>query len=147
MPTARLIVCEKTGRWARLFRRAQGVGEVVSEARSLAQSGRLLAESPASLVAVEATPANLEVVVASLADWTRTVPAARFLALTSPADASFGLLLREAGALDVLCSASQVPAAARLARGHLARAPREELSWRDAILARLPWAAWVTRSA
>jgi hypothetical protein len=147
MSIARLIVCEKTGRWARLFRRALPAGQLVSEARGLAPCGRLLAEAPASLVAVEATEANLEALIDSLCDWTRDYPAARFIALINAGDAPFEPLLREAGALDVLSSAGGVPAAARLVRRHLSRAPREELSWRDAIFARLPWAAWATRSA
>ena len=85
MPTARLILCEKTSRWAVALRRALGSRQhVLTQTRSLAQCGRELASSPASLVAVECIADNLDQVLAAIGDWSRRYPHAR-LAAVAPA--------------------------------------------------------------
>ncbi|MDX1947398.1 MAG: hypothetical protein SFU86_18500 [Pirellulaceae bacterium] len=141
MPSARLIVCEKTGHWAGLFRRALAGREVLAETRSLAECGRQLGASPASVVAVEVTAGNLEAILRTLPRWSAEYARARFLALTTRELAAAESLLREAGTLAVLQCAADVPLAVRLAHRHLALAPAAELPWREALLARLPWAS------
>lgn len=145
MPTACLIVCEKTGRWAAAFRRAlAGHSQALSETRSLAHCGRELADSPASVVAIEITPANLEAVCQEMLAWSHHYPAARLLALAERGLETAEVLLREAGALDVLFSTRDVPAASRLVVRRLALAPVPALPWREALQNRLPWDAWAT---
>lgn len=57
---ARLIVCERTGRWAVALRRElAGSGVRVHESRSIAECWQGLAESPAGFAVVELTGGNL----------------------------------------------------------------------------------------
>ena len=147
MPTARLILCEKTSRWAVALRRALGPRQhVLSQTRSLTECSRELASSPASLVAVECTAANLDQVLVAIGEWSRRYPHARMAVVVDsplePAEA----MLREAGAVCVLLSLRQAPTLSRLARRHLARAPQSELPLRESILERLPWARWASSS-
>jgi hypothetical protein len=53
-------------------------------------------------------------------------------------------LLYEAGAVLVVRSALEVPAAARVALKHLSLAPPARMPLREAILDRLPWAEFAT---
>jgi hypothetical protein len=145
MPAFRLIVCERTGRWAALFRRALARQRMpIAETRSLAECGRQLAASSASVAAVEVSAANLENVIKLLPAWAREFPAARFVTVADGELAALEPLLREAGALDVLYLGSDVPRAAQLAIRRRALAPAEQLPWRQAIASRLPWAAWAS---
>jgi len=91
----RVLVCEKSGRWAVALRRALGEGgHRVVETRSFDQCWQALDESPASFVALEMTVDSAETVVRRLVDLRRrfrharaAVLAARGLAL---ADESIG---------------------------------------------------------
>jgi hypothetical protein len=145
MAAARLIVCEKSSRWAVAFRRALGRRHrVVAESRSLADCRRQLAEHSGSVAALETTTTNLEAVLKQLPAWSREFPSARFLVLADRELVAAEPLLREAGALEVLLSTSDVARAAKPALRRLALAAPERLSWREAIESRLPWAAWAT---
>lgn len=140
----RLILCEKTSRWAVAFRRAvrgplgQQSASIV-ETRSLAQCGQQLSAAPASIVAVETTADNLEALVGVLPGWLRRFPHSRAIALLDESLAAAELLLREAGAIAIFDSPSQAAAAVRLVRRHLARIPREAVPLEEAIAAGLPW--------
>lgn len=147
MPIARLILCEKTSRWAVALRRALGSRQhVLSQARSLAQCGRELASSPASLVAVECTADNLDQVLAAIGDWSRRYPHARLAAVVDASLEPAEAMLREAGAVCVLSSPRQARSLARQAGRHLARAPRSERPLNESIFERLPWARWASSS-
>lgn len=140
MPSPRLIVCEKTSRWAVALRRALGQrGDVLLETRSLPECLRQLEATPASLVAVESTAANLEAVLAAFPAWSRRFAGCRLIALADPAMKPAHLLLREAGASAVLFTTRKAPQAARFACRHLSLVPPEDLSLRETILGRLPW--------
>jgi hypothetical protein len=140
MPRSGLILCERTGRWAVAFRRALGVRRTaVTETRSLAACTARLSEQPASVVAVEVTAANLERVLAAVPAWQRRHPQCRFVALVAEELAAAEDLLREAGAVDVLHRAREVPQAARLVVRHMDAAPADGVPLEQAIASKLPW--------
>jgi hypothetical protein len=148
MPTARLILCEKTSRWAVALRRALGPqADVLVETRSLADCGRELAAAPASIVTVECTLENLEKVLTAISEWSRRFRAARFVALREPALEPAAPLLQEAGCVSVLPSPRQSRGLARMALRQLARAPQPDLPLEDSFVAALPWPTAATRTA
>jgi hypothetical protein len=140
MALARLIVCEKTGRWAVALRRELAPhGVRAYETRSLAECRRELEQHPASLVALELTGGN----AAQLGEWieriSREFPGARLVVLGSGEARVFETWVREAGAVGAAFSSRRLGAIARLARRHLAMAPQEELGFRGQVQRRLPW--------
>lgn len=141
MPASRLIVCEKTGRWAAALR---GAGANVSSVRSLAQCEAAIA-AEAGVAAVEITPANLEATV----HWLSRValrPGVHLAALLPAELSAAEPLLREAGAIDMLSSVSAAPRLARLAaRGRRAETPAMSLS--ELVSQRLPWPQRASASA
>jgi hypothetical protein len=145
MVTARLIVCERTGKWAGALRRELtrrlGVAGIVPlrETRTLDECSEVLVRWPASLAALELTAHH----VAAVLDWTAEVtvrfPAALVVILL-PADlAEAQWALREAGAALVARSRRELASVADLAIRHLQLAPRTQLSRMDEIIASLPW--------
>jgi hypothetical protein len=141
MPSARLILCEKTTRWAVALRRSLGKRQgTLAETRGMAQCSRELAASPASLVVVETTADNLAAVVAALPELGRRFPLARFVAVGEAVDFAEGLL-REAGVVSALATPRQARQLARLALRHVAHAPAADLPLAEAIWDRLPWPA------
>ena len=77
MPPARLIVCERTGRWAVALRRELAdAGVRVWETRTLADCWSELAESPASFVVLELR-GDVAGLLALLARQPREFPLAR----------------------------------------------------------------------
>lgn len=140
MSPPKLIVCEKSPRWAIALRRALCTGgSAVGEVRSLAACSRELFHSPHSIVAVETSTATIESILAAWTDWSRRDEQARLIilgdALLLPAE----LLLREAGVIAIATSIRQTDRVARLAEKHLSQAPRPNLPLREAIWQRLPW--------
>jgi hypothetical protein len=147
MSTARLILCEKSSRWAVALRRTLGPDQhVLRQTRSLAECGRELAAAPASLVAIECTDENLDKAVLAINEWATHYPHARFAAVFDSSLAAAEPLLREAGAAAVIDSPRQALALARLALGHVARAPAGDLPLVESIRQRLPWARWAAAS-
>jgi hypothetical protein len=142
-----LILCEKTSRWAIALRRVLGPrSDVLVETRSLAQCLRELAASPASLVAIETTTANLESVVAFVQLQSRQFDHARFAAVGDGSLITAAPLLAEAGAVAVLTSPREARRLVRLAVRHLAHAPPADLPLAEAIWDRLPWSGFATRA-
>lgn len=139
MPYARLIVCEKTGRWAVALRRALGGRPRVYETRSLAECWDELAASPASWLALEASEANLDKLWGRLATLGHRFPLACAMVCGQRAIAPYEWLLREAGAVHAVFSPRELGGAARLAVRHLAQAPEPTQSPRERIWSRLPW--------
>lgn len=153
MPLARLIVCEKTGRWAVGLRRefahvapACRAGVVpatlpprVYETRSLADCFVELAASPASLLVLEATETNLENLARRVLEIGRRFPLAAAIVCGERAMSPYEWLLREAGAVHTIFSPRELTPAARLAMRHLANAPEPALSLRERVWNRLPW--------
>jgi len=140
--TCRLIVCEKTNRWASALRSALGRSAlVVAETRSLAGCDSALAEAPESVVAIEVTAANVDQVVDFVVQTGCRFPRALVVALLTEDSASAGRLMQEAGAIDVIGSVLEVPRIARLARRHHAAAPPPELDFHELVRQRMPWSA------
>jgi hypothetical protein len=141
MALARIVVCEKTGRWAVALRRELAAPPVrVYETRSLAECRSELEQSPASFMALEVSDAN----AVQLGEWieraNREFPLARFVVLGSREARPWEWQMREAGAIAAAFSSRQLGPIARLARRRLASVPEEELSFRDQVERRLPWA-------
>jgi hypothetical protein len=140
MAVARFLICERSGRWAVALR---GVGQPgdprVWETRSPEDCWRELEASPHSIVAVEATIANVE----SLVRWMKRVesgfPRAHVIVLAQRGLESGQWLLREAGARHVVFSPRDLRGVARMVRRHLAAMPADDDSTRQRIWRQLPW--------
>src|SRR5688500_5853901 len=110
----RLIVCEKTGRWAAAVQAALP-GLRLAEVRSLTQCQRELDASPQSIAAVEVAAESLEVILRWLVQMSSRYPDARLVALLVPELESAEALLREAGVVEVLTSTIEAPQLAGMA--------------------------------
>jgi hypothetical protein len=136
---AKLIVCERTGRWAVALRRELAdVGVRVWETRSLADCRDELVENPASFAVIE-LGRNTAGLLRLLASQSRRFPAARLAVVADRSQADFEWLMREAGAVHFLCSPRQIGLLARLACRHLAQAPAPQQSLTERIWSSLPW--------
>ena len=137
---ARLIVCERTGRWAVALRREVDGSDVrVHETRSIAECWQQLAESPAGFVVVELTGSNLSSLLERLARLPRELPLARVAVVADRRLAKYEWLIREAGAVHFTCSPRQLGPLARAAAGHLDQAPSPPKTLVEQIRAGLPW--------
>src|SRR5688572_29468326 len=115
MAACRLIVCEKSGDWAAALREALGTRQPrVVETRSLTACEAELGQSPASLMAIEVTEANLKAVLQFLAKIHEGYRRAAVVAMVAYEASAAANLLREAGALDVVTSVLEVPRVARM---------------------------------
>jgi hypothetical protein len=139
---SRLIVCEKTGRWAAALRRAARSRALpLVEVRSLEQLERELVENPAAIAAVEVSAASLVRVATRVAAWRSQFARVAHLFLADEELAPLEPQLRETGAVHVAFSPRDLRSTVRLIRRHLARAPQPALTVEESILARLPWPA------
>lgn len=136
---AKLIVCERTGRWAVALRRELAeAGVRVWEMRTLADCRDELVESPASFAVIE-LGANVGGLLRLLARQPRQFPAARLAVVANRSQADHEWLMREAGAVHFVCSLRQVAVLARLACRHLAEVPPPQQSLAERIWMSLPW--------
>ena len=141
MSDARVIVCEKTGRWATALRRAfRGLQLRVTETRSLTACWQELEQCPTSLVALEFVPDNREAILRRLLDLHSRYRWAQAIVLAERGSEPFEWILREAGAIHVLFSPRSLAATARLARRHAHSVPRADIDIREAVWRRLPFA-------
>jgi hypothetical protein len=137
---AKLIVCERTGRWAVAMRRELAdAGVRVWETRALADCRDELIENPASFVIVELGSSSGGV-LRFLASISRRFPAARVAVVADRSRADYELLMREAGAVHFVYSPRRIGMLARLACRHLAQAPSTQHSFAERIWSSLPWA-------
>ena len=136
---ARLIVCERTGRWAVALRsELAGAGARVWETRLLDDCWSELANSPASFLVLE-LGGNVSDLLSRMARLPRDFPAARLAVVADRSLAGHQWLMREAGAMHFLCSPRQVGPLAQLACRHLAQVPPPPQSLTEQIWASLPW--------
>jgi hypothetical protein len=143
MSTARLIICEKSPRWAAaLSAILPPDAPPLVETRSFAQCQEALAAASASVVLLEITAANLETAVALVARNKRSYPGACFLAALPVELAPAEALLREAGVAMVFTSTLEASAAVRLMLRHLALHPPEIQDIADFITSQMPWKAF-----
>ena len=140
MQPARLIVCERMGQWAvALGRELAGSHVPMCHTRSLGECRDELADSPASLLALELSETNLPHILDQLEHVAARYPVARVVVLSARTMENYEWLLREMGAQHVASSPRQLAPVARLARRHLAEAPAAELTLSQQIMASLPW--------
>ena len=138
---ARLIVCERDGRWAVTLRRElAGAGVRVWETRTLEDCRRELIASPTSFVVLQMARDAIET-LRFVALQTREFPTARLAVAAKRSQAAFEWPIREAGAVHFLCSPRQVGLLARMACRHLAQVPPPQRSLTERIWASLPWDA------
>jgi hypothetical protein len=144
----RLILCEKTKRWAAAFRAALGKSQqLMLETRSLPGCEEALAASPASFIAIDVTASNLEATLDFVRRISSHYPNAALVALLSPEFLAAAPLLREAGAIDFAASVLEAPRLARLAQRHHQLAPVAPLTPRQFLIERLPWPSHATNSS
>ena len=137
---ARLIVCERTGRWAlALIRELRGSQTRVYQTRSLDQSWDMLAEFRASFLVVEVTRSNLDALSSRLSELERRFPAARVAVVGERPMAESEFLLREAGAIHFTTSPRLLQGYATAAQNHLNHLPIPRLSLAETIWDTLPW--------
>jgi hypothetical protein len=145
MSNCRLIVCEKTGRWAAALRPALGSRPPqIVETRSFAGCEAALVESAYSLVALETTAASLEAVLGFIGLVMIRFPRCYVAALLAPEARGAALLVREAGAIAAIDSVLDAGQVARLARRQLAQAPSAQTGLQDSVWERMPWRAFAT---
>ncbi len=136
---ARLIVCERDGRWAVALRRElAGAGVRVWETRTLDDCRRELIASPASFVVVQLGRDVVET-LRFVARQARDFPAACLAVAAKRAQADIEWPAREAGAMHFLCSPRRAGLMARIACRHLAQVPPPHQSMSARIWAGLPW--------
>lgn len=136
---ARLIVCERTGRWAVALRRELAdAGVRVWETRTLADCWNELVESPASFVVLE-LGGDVAELLRRIARQPSEFPMARLAVVADRSLAAYQWLMREAGAVHFVCSPRRVGPLAQLACRHLLQVPPPQQSLTERIWASLPW--------
>lgn len=136
---ARLIVCERTGRWAAAIRHElKGSGVRVWETRGLDDCWNELANSPASFVVLELGGDVVEL-LGRMAAQPRAFPTARLAIVADRRLADHEWMMREAGAVEFVDSLRRVGRLAQLACRHLAQIPPPQLGLTERIWASLPW--------
>jgi len=144
----RLILCEKTQRWAiplRMALRCAAENDkrapqqpLIAETRSLSQAEAALGGSPGSILAIEVTAANLPGVVGLLLR-IGSRPREAVIALLDEETAAAEALLREAGAVGICRTTCEAPAAARLIHRHWQQTPAAAGNSATDISSQLPW--------
>jgi len=137
---ARLIVCERTGRWAiALSRELRGCRTRVHQTRSLAECWDMLSEYGASFLVIEATHSNFDGVLSRLPEIERRFPAARVAVVGDRAMAECEFLLREAGTIHFTTSGRLLRPFAIAAQNHFDHVPKPQLSLVETVWNTLPW--------
>jgi hypothetical protein len=138
--SARLVICERTGRWAVALRRElAGAGLRIWETRSLTDCEEMLAESPASFVVLELSKQKNEEIFKYISNWERVFPLFRFAIVADRGLVSYRWLMQEAGATDFLTSIRKIGEIAQIACRHLAQVPPVPQNLTERIWANLPW--------
>ena len=138
--TARLILCERTGRWAAALRIELAAAELrVWEAGPLEEPRRLLAQWPASFLVAELTEKSGAHLIRQLGQIDRFWPQTRVAVVADRKLAGWEWLMREAGAVHFVTSPRELSPLVDLACRHLAAAPAPPQSFTERIWAGLPW--------
>ena len=140
-PQTTVIVCERTGYWARSLREhVQDCGGSIKETRSLPDARKEVLGGPANLLAVEATLENLLRVSNLLCELCQ-IHHVSSLVLADRSLARYEWTLREFGAAHVICSPRGINSATRFICNYLKSHPSqpEPLSLTERIRRRFPW--------
>ncbi len=137
---ARLILSERSGRWAAAMRvELAAAGVRLWEAGPRPNLAEWMAESPAGFLVLELTPKNgarlLDVLVELHGCWR----GARAAVVADRSLAHWEWLLREAGAVHFLTSPRKLGPLVDLACRHLAAAPAPRQPFTERIWSGLPW--------
>lgn len=136
----KLIVMESQGVWAAALRRLPAGAASIRETRSLPECEAELVATPASFVVAELLLANASALLDRMTAWEARFPAAVFAVVAGRELASWGELVREAGAIDFVTSPRELtPLSVAIAR-HFERKGTAPRSLADRILAELPLA-------
>lgn len=136
---ARVIVCERTGKWARAIAPHLPASAGLREVRGLVACTAELVAAGASLIAVELQPERLPLLWRFLAELPRRFPRARVVVLASGDLAPWEQGVREAGAVHWVESTRRAAEVGRLVARHLARFAPELDGAQSEIWQRLPW--------
>ena len=145
-----LIVCENRDRLTLTLRMAlqrRGVEPAELTGRNtwlrqrsgVAAIPRLLDAAPASMVVLETTAETLAGVLSLLSQIPETWPAARAVVAVDEQTTNYRTTIREAGAIHVVRSLSDLDEVAEMTLKHFERLKSPENSWRDEIWETLPW--------
>ena len=138
--TTRLIVCERTGRWAAALRMELAeAGVRVWETRSLAECWETLSAAPGNFVVVELDAATADDLLGRMAGLAHRFPRTRVAVVAARSLAEYEWLLREAGAVHFTCSLRQLAPLAQAACRHLGQVPTPRQGLAERIWAGLPW--------
>jgi hypothetical protein len=137
---AKLIVCERTGRWAVALRRELAdTSTRIHETRTIADCWQALEEAPSSFLLVELTAANAEGLLRKVVRLQRDFPLARLAVVADRCLAACEWLMREAGAVHFACSSRELGPLSSVIIRHLAQAPAPRQTLVERIWAGLPW--------
>ena len=137
---ARLIVCERTGRWAVALRLAFERPAVrVYQTRSVPECWEMFGKCPASFVVAELTTANADALLDRMARHQRLFPLGRVAVVAKRSMAAYEPLLREAGAVHFATSIRRLGSLAELACRHLDEVPSPRRTLTEQIWDGLPW--------
>jgi hypothetical protein len=146
MAQPRLILAERTHRWANAWRRWGDDRVRLVELRSVTQCAAALEGNPTSAAAIEADLAGAERILDLLSEWRERFPRAHWVVLAGPNWRASELALREAGASSVVFAPRLWPVASRAIALHLARQTSDEPtgSLEEQVSNRLPWSRHAT---
>lgn len=148
MRSARIIVCEKTGRWAAALRCMPQLASVsICEVRMLNECSARLRESPASVLVIETVGDRVTDLCRWLAEQTDRFADMRCVIVVSSPDRPAEAVLRTAGAHHVVGNVVELNRLAHWITRHIAQAPSHRASVRQWTWARLPWATLRSRDA
>lgn len=137
---AKLIFCETDGYWAAKFRQICAPVEFeVEETRLISDLPRSMAEAPGSLIAIAVNPGNVTQIAELLDSLRFPLSQERGVALLEHTYWSCQSALRGIGFIDVITAPLELIRLHRLTQRHLALLPEREQTWREEIMARLPW--------
>ena len=136
----RVIVYERSGRWAAALRPQLPPETPLAETRSLGECSAELALSPGSLLALEVTERNLAAVVDLLCGLSRRDPLARALVLAGDGMVASEALLREAGAVHFMTTTRAATGLEQVFENHFRRVPSPPKNLADSVWESLPWA-------
>jgi hypothetical protein len=147
IPTAQIIVCEQSSRWAVALRWALAGAVAAGEepirliaTRSLSACWQQLRESPASLVAIEVPSGGRQELARRIAALPRSFPWARFIGLGRATEGPCGWRLRQLGAIHLVSSTRSVDSIVRVLHRHRHALPTAPTGLRRTIWQRMPWA-------
>ena len=137
---AKLIFCETKGCWAAKFRQiCAPVDFEIEETRLISDLPRSISESPGSLIAIEVKHANV-MQIAELLDSLRfPLSQERGVALLERTYRSCQSAVRRIGFIDLISAPLDLERLHRLTQRHLSLLPEREQTWREELMARLPW--------